>query len=110
MISSNKNFICPFCNSSVPIVHNTYTKIDCYFNKDIPHYVDDDDPKSSAIFNIEIYSCPTCDKVSFVANGEKLLNGISIPLYPKLLANQFPKIFPKPFSDKIYSKTYSRRL
>lgn len=106
MISSNKNFICPFCNSSVPIVHNTYTKIDCYFNKDIPHYVDDNDPKSSAIFNINIYNCPTCNKVSFVANGDKLLKGISIPLYPNSLAKQFPSYIPKAIRQD-YEEAYS---
>lgn len=106
MTNSSTNFICPFCNSSVPTMYNTHTKIDCYFNKDIPHYVKDDDPKSSAIFDIHIYNCPTCNKVSFVAKGDKLLKGISIPLHPKSLAKQFPEYIPKSIRED-YEEAYS---
>lgn len=100
------NFICPFCNSSVPSLHSTHRVEKCYFNKDIPHYQDDTSPECAAIFNIDMYSCPTCNKVSFVANGKNLLKDISIPLFPNSLAKQFPEYIPKSIRAD-YEEAYS---
>jgi len=100
------SFMCPFCNSSVPIISTTYRNISCYFNKDIPHYLGDDSWETSAIFQIDMFSCPKCNKVSFVANGKELLEDISIPLYPNSLAKQFPDYIPQSIRED-YEEAYS---
>lgn len=100
------SFMCPFCNSSVPIISTTYRNISCYFNKDIPHYLGDDSWETSAIFQIDMFSCPKCSKVSFVANGKGLLEDISIPLYPNSLAKQFPDYIPQSIRED-YEEAYS---
>ena len=100
------NFICPFCNSSVPSLYSTHRVEECCFNKSIPHYQNDVSPESAAIFDIDMYSCPTCNKVSFVANGKKLLKDISIPLFPNSLAKQFPNYIPKSIRED-YEEAYS---
>lgn len=100
------NFTCPFCNSSVPLIHSTHRTEECYFNKDIPHYSNDNSPESSAIINIDMYSCPTCNKVSFIANGKKLLKDLSIPIFPNSLAIQFPDYVPIAIK-KDYEEAYS---
>lgn len=100
------NFICPFCNSSVPIIHDTYRNIDCYFNKNYPHTVNESSYENSAIISIDMYNCPMCNKVSFVANGKRLLNNISIPLFPNSLAKQFPSYIPSAIRED-YEEAYS---
>ena len=100
------SFMCPFCNSSVPIISTTYRNISCYFNKDIPHYLGDDSWETSAIFQIDMFNCPECNKVSFVANGKELLENISIPLYPNSLAKQFPDYVPQSIRED-YEEAYS---
>lgn len=100
------NFICPFCNSSVPELNSTHRVSNCYFNKGFPHYEKDTSYETTAIFNINMYSCPTCKKVSFIANGEKLLANITIPLFPNSLAKQFPDYIPKAIRED-YEEAYS---
>lgn len=100
------SFMCPFCNSSVPIISTTYRNISCFFNKGTPHFSDDDNCENSAIFQIDMFSCPECNKVSFVANGKELLENISIPLYPNSLAKQFPDYIPQSIRED-YQEAYS---
>ncbi len=100
------NYICPFCNSSIPLVNSTSRVIECYFNKNYTHSITAEDFECSAIFDIHMYSCPTCNKVSFVAKGKKLLENITVPLYPNSLAKQFPEYIPKAIRED-YKEAYS---
>lgn len=100
-----QNFICPFCSSSVPITFYTERKEQNYFGHD-PHNANDSRPKYRNVFEICIHHCPTCDNVSFIAEGKYNLKGIKIPMYPKSLAKQFPDYIPKAIKDD-YEEAYS---
>ena len=99
------SFICPFCNSSVPDLSDTHRTIKCYFNSCVPHIVVKE-PVELSIFNIDMYHCPQCNNVSFIANGKQSLEGINIPLYPNSLAKKFPEFVPK-FIREDYEESYS---
>ncbi len=101
----SKNFICPFCNSSVPKMDETYRYKECYFNANRSHTVTDE-PVNTNIFNIEMMHCPTCDNVSFVAKGEQALSELKISIYPNSSAKQFPKYIPLALR-KDYEEAYS---
>ena len=103
---TSTNFICPFCNSSIPIMPSNVSVEDCYFNKSIPHYTEDKSYKTAAIVDINIYSCPSCNKVSFVAQGKRLLKDLYVPLFPQSLARQFPEYVPEPILED-YQEAYS---
>lgn len=103
---TSTNFICPFCNSSIPIMPSTVSVEDCYFNKSIPHYTEDKSYKTAAIVDINMYSCPSCNKVSFVAQGKRLLKDLYVPLFPQSLARQFPEYVPEPILED-YQEAYS---
>ena len=55
------NYICPFCNSSFPLIPATYA---CYessfFHSDTSNW--DHTPENSVHLNF--YKCPTCNKIS----------------------------------------------
>lgn len=97
--------ICPFCNSAVPVIKNTFRKIECYFNANIVHRVTDE-PINTNIFNIEMLFCPVCKQVSFIAKGDKNLGKYCVPLYPTSLAKQFPDYIPN-YIIEDYQEAYS---
>lgn len=99
------HYICPFCNSSVPQTPDTYRELECYFNVDCNHYVTDSTTNTS-IVDLNLLYCPTCKEVSIKATGREHLEGLSIPLYPKSLAKQFPKYIPKAIRND-YEEAYS---
>lgn len=99
------NRICPFCNSSVPVLADTVRKFECFFNADKPHFVDESYANSNK-FIIELLRCPTCQNVSFVAFGQDNLVGLKIPLYPSSLAKQFPEYIPKAILED-YEEAYA---
>lgn len=88
-----QSFTCPFCQASIPNIDSTFRAKECYFNKDRIHQVDNRTANDN-IFDIKMLYCPTCDNVSFVAEGRKNLQGHKIPLYPNCLAKQFPNYIP----------------
>jgi len=99
-----KNYICPFCESSVPIIQSTYRedKINFYntgFNAR-------DEPVYGNVLNVIKRHCPTCDEVSFVAIGEGNLGDICVPIYPTSLAKQFPEYIPEAIKED-YEEAYS---
>ena len=100
-----QNYICPFCNSSVPITFETERKERSCFGHD-PHYENDSRPRYKNVFDIYIHHCPTCDNVSFIAEGKYNLKGIKIPMYPTSLAKQFPDYIPKAIKED-YEEAYS---
>lgn len=98
-------YICPFCNSQVSITDETQ-RIECVkFN--YGHYQWND--KSPEYFNeFKIYKrcCPTCNEVSFYAEGLGNLSGLNIPLYPTSLAKQYPDYIPYAIRED-YEEAYS---
>lgn len=106
-LSKNLNIghICPFCNSSIPQTPETYRELECYFNVDRAHYVDDTTPNSS-IINLNLLYCPTCKEVSINAIGRHHLSGLSVPIYPKSLAKNFPDYVPLSIRND-YEEAYS---
>lgn len=101
----SKNHICPFCNSSIPQIQDTFRILRCFFNAGRPHHVDNSTLNTS-IIDLNMLYCPTCKKVSFIAVGENTLKGLHIPLYPSSLAKQFPEYIPKAIRDD-YEEAYS---
>ncbi len=101
----SKNHLCPFCNSSIPQIQDTFRILRCFFNVGRPHHVDDT-ALNTSIINLNMLYCPTCQKVSFVAVGENTLKGLHIPLYPSSLAKQFPEYIPKAIRED-YEEAYS---
>lgn len=101
----NVNYICPFCNTSIPQTPDTYRVLECYFNVDRAHYVTNS-TQDTSILELNLLYCPTCKEVSIKATGKKHLEGFSTPLYPKSLAKQFPEYVPKTIRDD-YEEAYS---
>ncbi len=90
----NNYFVCPFCNASVPLKHDTNLSKSLYFNMNIAHFEDDNDSRNSYIFEINMNYCPVCRKTSFFAQGNKSLSEININMYPLSSAKQLPKYIP----------------
>lgn len=99
------NYICPFCNSNIPLYNDTHRKVECYFNVKVPHYVNNDFVNTAIIY-IHMYYCPQCKKVSYIAVGDNLLQDIVVPIYPISSARQFPKYIPKAIRED-YEEAYS---
>lgn len=99
------NYICPFCSANIPLYNDTHRKVECYFNANVPHYVNDNFV-NQAVVNIHMYYCPQCRKVSFVAVGDCILEDIIVPIYPNSNAKQFPEYIPEAIR-KDYEEAYS---
>jgi len=98
----SKNFICPFCNSTVSITYSTQTETQCSFGSSIRK----GSPFLGNVFTVVHNLCPTCDEVTIKAFGQFNLEGINIPLYPRSLAKQFPEYIPKAITED-YEEAYS---
>lgn len=98
------NHICPFCNSSFPLINSTYTRYQSSFGcSDSSLW--DDAPESS--INIKFYKCPTCDKISIIVDGaSRDLQTLNVPILPNSLAKQFPEYVPYTIRED-YEEAYS---
>lgn len=103
---STKNFVCPFCGSSVPKVHDTFKVKECFFNSDIQLFRPEDTPVYKNVFEIQMLYCPACKDVSFYAVGKKFLKDLKLSLYPKSLAKKMPKYIPLAIRSD-YEEAYS---
>lgn len=101
----SKIYICPFCNSQVSITNETQ-KIQCLKFSYGYHFENDKSPEYCNQFRIYMRCCPTCNEVSFEAEGFDNLSGINIPLYPTSRARQFPDYIPKAIRED-YEEAYS---
>lgn len=102
----SNNFICPFCNSSFPLVwDNTYKSYKPSFLSSDIHPLETKYYTNTVKLNF--YRCPTCDATSLTLEG---LNGefenISMPIHPNSLARQFPEYIPKIIRED-YQEAYS---
>lgn len=115
-ITKKKNFICHFCNSSNPIISDTYTVYYSSFNfsnstKNLPKSitnrsnVDEYFPTQIAI---EFYKCSSCGKTSIKITtlGSQFKNKYSKWFYPKSKAKQFPDFVPQSIRED-YEEAYA---
>lgn len=100
-----QSFDCSFCNSTVPKTNNTYRTIKCYFNSNIPH-TDTKELINTAKIDIDMYYCPKCSHVHFVAIGKDALDKLKVPIYPIANFKSFPSYVPK-FIIEDYQEAYS---
>lgn len=98
------NFICPFCNSSFPLIHETYRCYESSFS-----YADTSnwDKSPSNCIHTNFYKCPSCKKISLIIKGiNNDFQNINVPIYPNSLAKQFPEYIPKAIRED-YEEAYS---
>ncbi len=96
--------ICPFCQhfvASTPdtVRHHALTFYgSAMYNADISSYQ----------VRIHFLRCPNCQKESIVLTytGTKMPKGVTIPIYPRSLAKQFPDYIPKQIRED-YEEAYS---
>lgn len=101
-----KNFICPFCQSSVSITSETERTNDCYFGRVNNGNKTQKGTEWENRFIIYMRRCPSCENVSVFALGVNKLRGIRIPLFPSSLAKQYPDFIPKAIRED-YEEAYS---
>lgn len=98
-------YLCPFCNSKVSIMQDTQRIDILRFGRGY-NQNGDKSAEWKNIFKIYIRKCPSCNNVSFEAEGQDNLNGINIPLYPISRAKQYPDYIPKAIRED-YEEAYS---
>lgn len=86
---------CPFCGVSVPNISSTFRTIDCFFDKNYGYSLKTKAHTNNDVFVIQMGHCPSCDKVFFIAKGEKGMEGKLTYIYPNSLAKQYPDYIPK---------------
>lgn len=98
------NKICPFCNSSFPLIYNTMNKIPCNFGSGRPHYTAEDmgEFKVDTVF----YLCPSCKKTIIEVIGNDKLKNLCVPILPNSTARQFPEYVPN-FVREDYKEAYA---
>lgn len=99
-----KDFTCPFCEHTFPLIPDTYKCYESSFSSsDSSAWARN---PSNVIF-VRFYFCPHCQKVSIIVDGKSdNLKHIHIPIYPNSLAKQFPDYIPKAIRDD-YEEAYS---
>ncbi|MDN5474732.1 MAG: DUF4145 domain-containing protein [Lactococcus lactis] len=103
MNEPNNSFLCPFCNSSFPLIDSTYRYNEFCFNSiDGRSYRQIFDPmtgkKVPAAEEIifRMYKCPSCNEVTSVTKGiGERYTGVITNIYPKSQAKQFPDYIPE---------------
>lgn len=79
--STNNSLTCPFCQAHIPNMNSTFRIKECYFNKDYQHTVNKDYVNTN-IFDIKMLYCPSCNNVSFVAEGRENLKEYKVFYIP----------------------------
>lgn len=100
------NYLCPFCNSSFPLLwNNTYKSYKSSFEtSDLSEIAR---KLYSNTIQINFFKCPTCGKTSLNLKGiNDDFKNISVPVYPNSLAKQFPNYIPKSIIED-YKEAYS---
>lgn len=105
MTDNFKSFDCSFCNSTVPKTYDTFRTTQCYFNSKITHTVTTDLVNTAKI-DINMYYCPKCSHVHFIAIGKDSLDKLKVPIYPIANFKLFPDYIPN-FIIKDYQEAYS---
>jgi Domain of unknown function (DUF4145) len=96
-------FNCPFCNQVMSVNDSTRNYFRPTFRSSDYHSPEHTDEA----FKITFFLCPNCKEYTVHAHGiGRKTNGISIPLYPKSLAKQFPEYVPLPIRQD-YEEAYS---
>ena len=99
-----KSFQCPFCNSSFPLIDETYEYYQASFESHDSKFWDTA-PSNSV--NINFYKCPSCKKTTIKVTGaSKNFADLNVPIYPNSLAKHFPEYIPKSIRQD-YEEAYS---
>lgn len=98
MNNSTAHFICPFCDSSFPLIDDTYRFEKVDFNSlDIRRYSNafSSVPNAEEL-ELKMFKCPSCSKITVKTTGNGAqYRGIETNIYPKSLAKQFPDYVPQ---------------
>lgn len=109
MNNSTAHFICPFCDSSFPLIDDTYRFEKVDFNSlDIRRYSNafSSVPNAEEL-ELKMFKCPSCSKITVKTTGNGAqYRGIETNIYPKSLAKQFPDYVPQQIR-KDYEEAYS---
>ena len=96
-------YICPFCNHSMSLTLSTHRNYTPCFDSPDKNVLNS--PKE--MIYIDFYKCPNCNKISISLGGIGTdVKGISLPVYPKSLAKQFPDYIPQQIRQD-YEEAYS---
>lgn len=97
------NYICPFCNSSFPLIEGTYSSYRLSFQE----WDQRNSTNYSNTLRTNFYKCPTCGKISINLMGiNDDLNNLFMSVYPNSLAKQFPDYIPESIRED-YNEAYS---
>lgn len=102
----NDNFICPFCNASIPMIDETYRHQDISFET-INYRANYSDNELYDELKLQMFKCPTCKEITVktLGIGSKYPD-VSTNIYPKSLAKQFPDYIPQQIRED-YEEAYS---
>lgn len=102
----DKGFLCPFCNSTFPLIDSTYRFRNLYFDiiSDVANYTK---TNPSDEIKFQMFKCPSCKNVTVrtLGIGDKYPN-IATNIYPKSSAKQFPDFIPQQIRQD-YEEAYA---
>ncbi len=98
------SYVCPFCNSTFPLIYETYNEINCTFNHDRQHFAND--PYENYEMLVNFYKCPSCKKISVSIKGHDKFKGLFVPVFPQASSKQFPEYIPESIRND-YTEAYS---
>lgn len=97
----NNSFDCLFCNSSFPLIDDTYVSYHtCFKNSNIsgkPYITSE----LTDLIKIEFYKCPKCNKsnIKITAIGSQFPENLEHWFFPDSKAKQFPDYVPKQIKE-----------
>lgn len=101
----NDNFICPFCNSSIPMIDETYRYKNVSFgsiNRGYNAIAEEPDA-----LRVEMFKCPSCQKITVKTVGIGAdYPDVTTHIHPKSSAKQFPDFIPQQIRED-YEEAYA---
>lgn len=101
----NDNFICPFCNSSIPMIDETYRYKNVSFgsiNRGYNAIAEEPDA-----LRVEMFKWPSCQKITVKTVGIGAdYPDVTTHIHPKSSAKQFPDFIPQQIRED-YEEAYA---